>query len=392
MESVAAFTPRRQESLVSVLPAPPGADTATALAVTVTYLLSEEGRKASLLAGGDGRARQDLTVHVPAHRLHLVTVDLEGVARLKLRPRYEQLDGEPRVRRIDEPPTYDTPPAIEDLFRDAARNHQLERAYETQRRAEKERRRDAGRERREQVAQAFLADHTQRALVHPAPTPKRCYIGTQTGRILFDVSTDVGGARDIPPEAHRRFRADLRARRDRNLEERAAQLALHEEKKRVIAAWVAAHGTPDQQAREAAGVLPMDEAIEAMTGQAFAALGNRPPYVHDGIERLQAYLSRFPEHAGVALTREDLLVTSANVDRMTAAQFSLVQEVRALMPEATVTLRRHTLAWKRNSRIALPPVFGILVTQRVEPFTFRREYAVVASLGHQADVAISSVA
>src|SRR4051812_16611197 len=142
MDTVTAFA-RRQDTLASVVPPQEAPKT---LAVTLTYLLSEDGRKASLLAGGDGRARQELTVEVPASRLHLITVDLEGVARLKLRPRYE-LDAEQRVRRIDETPMYDVPPAIEDLFRDAARNHQLEHTYETERRAIRDRRRDAGRDR-----------------------------------------------------------------------------------------------------------------------------------------------------------------------------------------------------------------------------------------------------
>lgn len=373
MDSVTAFAPRRQEALAGV-GVMPTTDTNKALAVTVTYRLSEDGRKASLLGGGDGRALQELTLHVPANRLHLVNVDLEGVARLKLRPRYE-LDGEQRVVRIDDLPTYDAPPAVEDLFRDAARNHQLEHTYEAERRAARTRRRDADRERRAAIAEAFLADSTQRALVHPTPTPKRCYVATERGRVSFDVGTDVGLARELPPEAHRRFRADLRARRETNLCTRAEQLALHEEKKRVIADWIAAHGTPEQQARQAAGVLPMDEAIEAITDQAFAALSDQPVYVHDGIERIQMHLQRSPEYANTVVTRGDLLVTSANVDRMTAAQFALVQQVKQLMPDATVVLRNHKLAWKRDHRIVLAPFYGVLVTQRVGPFTLRREYA-----------------
>ena len=346
-----------------------------ALAVTATYLLSEDGRKASLLAGGDGRARQELTVHVPANRLHLVSVDFEGVARLKLRPRYER-DGEQRVARIDELPTYDAPPAIDDLFKDAARNHQLERdvrrgtscregapAGRGPRAARRRWRRRSWRIRRNEPS-CILRRRRSAAI-----------IGTDTGRLLFDASTDVGAARDVPPEAHRRFRADLRTRRERNLQGRAAQLALHEEKKRVIAEWVAAHGTPEQQARQAAGVLPMGEAIDAMTDHAFGALSNRPAYVHDGVERLQRHVRQRADHADAVITRDDLLVTSANVERMTAAQFALVQEVRALMPEATVTLRSHKLGWKRGPQIAVAPLFGVLVTQRVGPFTLRREYA-----------------
>ena len=99
-----------------------------------TYGLSEAGRKASLLSGGDGRARQQLSIQVPSARLHLVAVDPAGVARLKLQPRYELSDSD-RVLRHDGPPVYDVPPTIDDLYRDAARNHELERLFFAQRQA-----------------------------------------------------------------------------------------------------------------------------------------------------------------------------------------------------------------------------------------------------------------
>jgi hypothetical protein len=40
------------------------------LTVKAIFLLSEGGRKASLLAGGDGRELQTIEVEVPANRLH----------------------------------------------------------------------------------------------------------------------------------------------------------------------------------------------------------------------------------------------------------------------------------------------------------------------------------
>jgi len=372
MENVATLTQRRPESVGSGMSVP-ASDVDRTLTVTATYLLSEEGRKASLLAGGDGREVQQLAIDVPANRLHLVSVDANGVARLKLRPRY-QLDDSQRVVRIDAAPVYDVPPDIEDLFREAARNHQLERAYEAERRDTKTKRRDAQRERKEQLAEAFLADAAQRAIVHPPPTPTGCYLATAQGRVMFDARTDPAPARDLPKEAHRRFRADLRARREGNLQERAAQLAVHEEKKRYIVEWIAAHGTPDQQARQAAGVLPMEEAIEAMTDQVFAVLADRPRYEHDGHERLQVHMRRLPEHAVVVLSRADLAITSADAKAMTAAQWAVVQDIQRLLPEATVTLRSHKVTWKRDPRVALEPLFGVLVTQRFRPFMLRREY------------------
>src|SRR5688500_4540539 len=115
--------------VAETLRAVPSAQT---LSVTATYLLSEAGRKASLLPGGDGRALQQLTIQVPVTRLHLVSVDVNGVARLKLQPRFEQTANQ-RVIWRDDPPTYDVPPTIEDLFRHAARNHEFEREFRTQR-------------------------------------------------------------------------------------------------------------------------------------------------------------------------------------------------------------------------------------------------------------------
>jgi len=216
MDTVAAFAPRRSDvhATVGVAVAP---DSQKALAVAAVYRLSEEGRKASLLAGGDGRAVQQRTVDVPVNRLHLVSVDFDGVAHLKLRPRYE-IDSSQSVLRIDDIPTYDAPPSVDDLFKDAARNHQLEQKYEAERRAAKARSREAAYERRDKIAQAFLSDPTQRALVHPTPTRERCYLDAGNGRhIPFDARIGTGAAREVPAEAHRRFRSDLRVRRERGL-------------------------------------------------------------------------------------------------------------------------------------------------------------------------------
>lgn len=353
-------------------------DTARLLTVTATYLLSEEGRKASLLAGGNGRAVQELSVGVPTSRLHLVSVDDQGAARLKLQPRYER-DGEQRVVRLDTPPTYDCPPSLEDLYREAARNHELERAHHQQRTAARTERRDAHRQVRAQLAQAFMSDRAQRSLVHPAPTPKRCYLATEHGRVVFDINTDEGIARDVPPEAHRRFRADLRGRRDENLRQRTEQLALHEEKKRLIAEWIAAQGTPEQQSRQAAGVLPIAEAIEAMTDEAFAIVGDRPRYLRDGADRLQAHLRQSPPYANAVVASADLVVTSKNAGQATAAQWALVQQLQAALPDATIVLRVHRLTWKHDLQAPALTINGVLVTRKVGPFTLRREYAAPGS-------------
>ena len=77
MDTVARFEPRRIDQAAETVLQP---DPKQQLAVTATYHLSEEGRKASLLSGGNGRALQEVTIQVPANRLHLVAVDANGRA------------------------------------------------------------------------------------------------------------------------------------------------------------------------------------------------------------------------------------------------------------------------------------------------------------------------
>src|SRR5262245_410412 len=97
-------TARRIESPLHAVP--PVSDAPRTLKVLAEYRLSEVGRKASLLAGGNGRSRQHATLVLPSKRLHLVKVEPNGVARLKLRPQF-QLSAEQRIVRVDARPVYD---------------------------------------------------------------------------------------------------------------------------------------------------------------------------------------------------------------------------------------------------------------------------------------------
>lgn len=257
MEIALQSTTRRPEPALHAV-GPTVSDAPRTLTVTAVYRLSEAGRKALLLAGGDGREHQHVPLAVPVTRLHLVHVDAHGVARLKLRPRYE-MNRDRRVLRIDAPPMYDSPPTIDSLFEEAARNHELERSYYAQRAAARAAREQSDDDWRNQLALAFLNDPSQRAIAHPAPTPRRCEIATERGRVRFDSKWDRGIAREVPLEGFRRFRADVRARRERAQQQRAEHIAIHEEKRRVIGEWIATYGTADQQTRQAAGVLPAEK-------------------------------------------------------------------------------------------------------------------------------------
>jgi hypothetical protein len=371
METVTRFVDRQSGSLSAA--STPGADPARTLSATASYLLSEDGRKASLLSGGDGRAIQQITLQVPANRLHLVSVDRQGVARLKLRPRFE-MDATGIVR-IDSAPMYDTPPTVDELYRAAAKNHELETAYHAQRTAVRAKRTDDDRARRQSVAEAFLADKSLRAASHPPPTPKTCYVTTERGGVLFDVSTDQGLAKDVPPEAHRRFRADQRAYQEKVRQDQISQAALHEEKKQFIADWISTNGTEEEKARHASGVLPMAEAIARISDQVFAAVDTRPVYVHDGAQRLQRSIRQCTGSADVVVTPADVVARSAHAIMASAEEWAAIREIQEL-PEAHTVLRHHLLLSRRHQGVPSLVIIGALVTLNHGPFVLRREYIV----------------
>jgi hypothetical protein len=369
MEAVTSF-PQRTDLGADGEPSARRPQTLTA---TATYRLSEQGRKASLLAGGNGRAVQEVAITVPVSRIHLVSVDAEGHARIRLQPRFA-VNGEQQVVRSDEPPIFDTVPSIDELLNEAARNHQLESRYRSTAAEEQRKRQDKGLELRQRLAEEFLADPKRRARVHPRPTPRVCHVLVSNSVVRFDAKTDVGIARQLPLEAYRRFSADERERSQRGQDEFKRGYAVHEEKARLVADWVSKYGSSSQRERHAAGLLPVSEVLDGMADQEFAAAASRSRYVPDGIERLQAFLRRHPQYANVVLMQVDLHVRTERADDATEAQWSMLSELRAVFPHADVTLQRHTLTWARDSSAPALTMYGVLVRRKIGPFNIRREF------------------
>lgn len=368
----------RSDTNVHAFGTSPSPTTATTLRARAEFQLSETGRKASLLMGGNGREVQRLRVDVPVTRLHLVHVDNAGVARLRLRPRYERRQ-DARIARIDAPPIYDAPPSLEALFQEAARNHELEAAYLAQRTAAVTTRVDATDSWRAEVAQAFLNDASQRAIVHPSPSAQQCEVATPRGRLRFDVKHDRGVARDVPPEAFRRFQADLGLRSEIATRTRADEEAVHAERTQLVHEWIAAHGTRDQQARVAAGMFPIEEGIEAMADAAFSALAHLPLYVRDGAAQLQAFLRDRPRFAAVVVTPDTLTVASRTLTAATARQWAVMEEIRAAVPDASVVLRARTLSTTVVPDAPSLRLVTVVATKKVGPLTLRREFLVTTA-------------
>ena len=267
-------TTRRIDSPLHAVPAP--ADAARALTVGAEYRLSETGRKASLLNGGDGRADQQVTLTLPATRLHLVRVSKDGVARLKLRP---QLQIKRRATDRQNQGEADLRPSANDRRVAPGRCSQPRIGKGVLRPARPQHRSLAARRISnwlEETAREFLNDPARRAIVHPSPTSRRCQVITSRGTVHFDVKHDFGLARQVPLEAFRRYQNDLRIRNGQSAIQREHDQAVHSERQRLMREWVEAHGTLDQRERLAAGMLPDSEWINAVADSTFTPLATSP--------------------------------------------------------------------------------------------------------------------
>ena len=299
MDAIAHPATRRLDSSLHAVGTPsPGipVESVRTLSVTADYRLSEAGRKASLLSGGNGRAEQRVKIAVPLTRLHLVHVDNSGVARLKLRPQFK-LNTDQRIVKIKFAPVYDHPPTLDELFQDAARNHELERAYHAQRATAQAARRETLDVWRNQVALEFLGDPNRRAVVYPPPSKRRCQVMTDRGPVHFDAKRDMGVARQIPLEAFRRFDNDIRISHGRGADQRARNLARHAQRQQMMHEWITLHGSHDQRERLSAGVLPFKEFVDALAEVTFQPLSHITPYRTDGSARMQEQLRQLPGHA-----------------------------------------------------------------------------------------------
>ena len=118
----------------------------------------------------------------------------------------------------------------------------------------------------------------------------------------------------------------------------------------------------------------MDEAVEAMADDAFRALADRPRYVRDGADRLQAFLRQFPQHHDAVVNGLDLVVSGRNAGQATRSQWALLQEIQATVPDGRVTLRVREISWKLDLKAPKLTQFTVLVTKNFGPVPLRREF------------------
>lgn len=363
----------RAESTLHAVPS--SSEPQRTLKVRAEYRLDEAGRKASLLQGGSGQAHQRVVLTLPAARLHLVQVGKDGTARLKLRPQF-RVNDEQRIVLVDARPSFDHVPTTDELLQEAARNHELERGFAGQRTTSRATRHEAFSQWLEETARQFLADPAARAIVHPAPTPRVCQLATSRGPVHIFANSGSSIVRQVPLEAFRRFQNDVRIRHGQAATQREHDVAVDAERRRLMAEWVATHGTPDQRERFAAGALPKAEWLAAVTDATFAPLAAMPTYDSNGARTLQDFLRQIPTHASVVVTHADYRVVTKPLTTATPTQWEWMQWARRLLPPANVHLRERELVWSGDSRAPRHRTITLLVTTKVGPLNLRREFTV----------------
>ena len=91
---------------------------------------------------------------------------------------------------------------------------------------------------------------------------------------------------------------------------------------------------------------------------------------------MQEQLRQLPGHADVIVTPNDLSVVTRLLPTATAIQWSLVNEIRSVIPGAQVQLRERSLAWTRDAHAPRLRLVSALVTTRVGLLLLRREFHV----------------
>jgi hypothetical protein len=175
-------------------------------------------------------------------------------------------------------------------------------------------------------------------------------------------------------EALRRFRADVKADGERRARAHAEYERRHEARAVAVANWVAGHGTEEQKARHAAGLLPVREVMEAMTDAAFKALADRPSYASDGLAHVQDHVRRWTGDAGAVVAPADFIDFGGLAHAATPAQWARLQEFQAAIPGADVRLHAREYVWKGQPSVPRLVHITIIVTKTDGPFTLRREY------------------
>ena len=169
------------------------------------------------------------------------------------------------------------------------------------------------------------------------------------------------------PELQARYTEVCAEQERRNAPIRATEEQREREKAEYIPRWVAEHGTANQQARQAAGVLPLGEVTDAIEASLFAVLDDEPRY-----DKLQ---SADAEHTDECDQHDCGLHYSVDpAATMPAAVWDRLQELKAKLgrDDATFTVRIHQA---ETDCEMITERYGIRIQIDEGGYEFARQYA-----------------
>lgn len=259
-----------------------------------------------------------------------------------------------------------TPEGVTQLLEFAVEKNRVYRAYQekvnAERKAQEEAEKKREEERREKLVAHLLTLNDDDFLEQAA----RVYIEVPGEGVTIQGHLVLNDPR-LQPQMERRNAtlAEIKRQGDEEKARRNAEASAKAERKRQqIVDWVAAHGTESQQKRQAAGLLDEQEVVDAIRDAAYQPLAEFPLY-----ERLTA---SNVEHSETCYYHDDIEF-SAEDSYATEPVFAQLEQMRALLPAATITPRVHEAhcpACDLTTRR-----YSLLVKLAVGDFEFTRDYA-----------------
>lgn len=336
---------------------------------TIHYMLSEAGRKASLLAGGDGREQQTISGALTTENIDLFKIDAQGIARAAigtLATNYAQGYSNPPTYlaatdgpKQDAPPTWEQAVSAVQVAASVARSKAAEKAVAEEAAVAQERINIAHNA-------AIVAEWERGLLADPAA---RMPGNTYTGGVSHEIYTQLRFPPYLNDILSAGFRSEMRRRKEADEAEAArgkadalkVQLAL-------VSEFVATHGTASQIQRYEATLLPSLELKELIAADLFSALAEFPRY-----ERMTA-----SDVCGEGAEREDdehVKFSNSEAAEVPADTWDIYLAIKAAAGESvSIEVRLHHGRCECDG-VPSQERYGVKVVKALGSFTIAREFA-----------------
>jgi hypothetical protein len=114
--------------------------------------------------------------------------------------------------------------------------------------------------------------------------------------------------------------------------------------------------------------------VEAIADEAFGALDHLKAYKHDGAAVMQAHVRHWTGRDVTPVVPSDFAVFGHPARSATSAQWAILKQVQAEVPDAHVALHVREFLWKRDPGVPRHTMLTVVVSKHAGPILLRREY------------------